>query len=337
VTSGTRACLLSTVTLLLVGCNPSVGAAPSVAHSSAVAGSGLPVGSARISGLQKPFGIAAEPGSIWATEYDLGNLVRIDPVTSRIVGRSHVGVHAAHVVAHGGFIWVTDDQGGSVISVDEKTGAISRDIPLRQNFDLRPSAIAAGGDSVWVTLAPGFEHGASAQIPPCQLVRIEISRKEVVATIPIRGVAAGVALGGGAVWVASLLEPASIYRIDPTTNRVVATIATGHPLSGALAFKAPDLWVANQDGYLTRIDSRTNQVIGNFEVGSPEWPALVADGQSIWISAPLDNVVARFDPGLGAVTSTTRAGTRPQGFAFLGKDMWVANYVDGTVTKLPIN
>ena len=156
-------------------------------------------------------------------------------------------------------------------------------------------------------MAPWFEHPAAAQIPPGQLVRIDTMSKSVVATIPIRGVATGVAAGGGGVWVASVLEPAAIYRIDPATNRVVATIATGHSPTGALAFEALDLWVANHDGYLTRIDSRTNQVVGNFEVGSPEWPALV------------------------------RAGTRPQEFALLGNNLWVANYLDGTAAKLPIN
>ena len=55
------------------------------------------------------------------------------------------------------------------------------------------------------------------------------------------------------------------------------------------------------------------------------------------MSAPLDNIVARFDPGTGTVTRTVRAGTRPQEFAFLGNDLWVTNYMDGTVAKLPIN
>lgn len=64
---------------------------------------------------------------------------------------------------------------------------------------------------------------------------------------------------------------------------------------------------------------------------------MVAQGQSVWISAPLDNIVARFDPAMGAVATTLRTGTRPQEFAFLGNDMWVANYVDGTIAKLPIN
>jgi len=308
VTAGGRTYLVCSLTLLLAGCSPTGGAAPSSAtQAGKAAGTAAPAGSTQVSDLHKPFGIAVEDGSVWTTEYERGNLVRIDPGTSRVVARRHIGVHAAHIVADGGFIWVSDDLLGSVISVDEKSGTISRDIPLRQNFDLRPSAIAAGGDSVWVTMAPGFEHPAAPQIPPGQLVRIDMMSKSVVATIPIRGVATGVAVGGGGVWVASVLEPAAIYRIDPATNRVVATIATGHSPTGALAFEALDLWVANQDGYLTRIDSRTNQVVGNFEVGSPEWPALV------------------------------RAGTRPQEFALLGNNLWVANYLDGTAAKLPIN
>lgn len=64
---------------------------------------------------------------------------------------------------------------------------------------------------------------------------------------------------------------------------------------------------------------------------------MLAVGKDLWISVPLDNLMARFDPATGAVTSTIRGGTRPQVFALLGTDMWVANYVDGTVARLPIN
>jgi DNA-binding beta-propeller fold protein YncE len=100
--------------------------------------------------------------------------------------------------------------------------------------------------------------------------------------------------------------------------------------------------VSNQDlfpfqGSRSQGINSTNQVVGNFEVGSPEWPALVAQGNAIWISAPLDNIVAKFDPGTGAIASTVRAGSRPQEFAFLGNNLWVANYLDGTVVKLSVN
>ena len=56
---------------------------------------------------------------------------------------------------------------------------------------------------------------------PSELLRIDTATSAVT-VIPIDGVASGVALGGGAVWVSSILvEPTSIFRIDPATNRVV--------------------------------------------------------------------------------------------------------------------
>jgi DNA-binding beta-propeller fold protein YncE len=173
--------------------------------------------------------------------------------------------------------------------------------------------------------------------PLGELVRIDTATN-ARSTILIDGVAAGVTVGGDAVWVTTVLpEPASIFRIDPATNRVVARVETGHPLTGPLAYAASGLWVANNDGSLTRIDSQTNKVLGNFEVGSPEWAAMRAVGKDLWISVPLDNILARFDTTTRAVASTVRAGSRPQMFALLGTDIWVASYVDGTVVKLPIN
>ena len=334
-----RAWLVVTATVLLVGCT-APGASPPRAQTSATTiagvGSALPAGSQRIVGLTQPFGVATEKGDAWVTEYQAGNLVRIDASSNRIIARVHVGPHASHVVIQGGIAWVVDDLGGTVIGVDTETGRVVKKIPLRADAALRPNAIASDAGSVWVTMGLSTEYPAYASAPPSELVGF-VPRSNELSTTSLSGVLAGVVVGGGAVWVASVLDPATIYRIDPATKRLVASIETGHPVSGAIVYLNPDLWVANRDGYLTRIDSRTNQVVGNFEVGSPEWPALVAEGNAIWISAPLDNIVARFDPGTGTVTRTVRAGTRPQEFAFLGNDLWVTNYMDGTVAKLPIN
>jgi streptogramin lyase len=208
---------------------------------------------------------------------------------------------------------------------------------MRPTPELRPFAVTASHGALWVVLAESTEYYANPKNRPSQLVRVDPASGEVLDTIPVPGNATGVAVGGGAVWVVSTLEPITIYRIDPTTKRVVARIDTGHTATGVLVYQEPYLWAANQDGYLTRIDSRTNAATV-FEVGSPEWPALVAQGNAIWISAPLDNIVARFDPATGAISRTVpTGGSRPQGFDFLGNDMWIANYVDGTVTKLPIS
>jgi sugar lactone lactonase YvrE len=338
VTARFPAGLLAAGTALLVGCT-SPGAGPTSAQPSATSATGgtseFPKGSSVIQGLKRPFGLAIETGAAWVTEYEAGNLVRIDTNANRITARVHVGPHASHVVIEAGFAWVVDDLGGALVAVDTRTNLVSKNVPMRPTPELRPIGLAAGKGSLWVVLASSVEGPPNPRNPPNQLVRVDPTGDQVLDTIPLPGNAAGVATGGGAVWVVSNLEPITIYRIDSTAKAITATLVTGHTPSGAMAYVDPYLWVANQDGDLTRIDSRTN-LTASFEVGSPEWPALVAEGNAIWISAPLDNILARFDPGTGTVTRTVRAGTRPQGFAFLGNNLWVANYLDGTVAKLPI-
>jgi DNA-binding beta-propeller fold protein YncE len=294
----------------------------------------MPAGSIVIQGLKQPLGVAAEGGAVWVTEYLAGNLVRIDTSTNRITDRIRVGPHASRPIIQNGFVWVLDDLGGAVIAVDARTKQLSTKItnwPGR----LRAVGLAAGDGSLWALL-PAQYFQDPAKTRPSHLVRVDPASGTVLADIPVPGNATGVAVGGGAVWVVSTVEPDTIYRIDPTTNRIAARIDTGDIPIGALVFQEPYLWAANQDGDLTRIDSRSNGAT-LFEIGSPEWPALVAEAGVIWISAPLDNIVARFDPATGTVTRTVHTGSRPQEFAFVGNDMWVANYNDGTVARIPIN
>jgi DNA-binding beta-propeller fold protein YncE len=325
---------------VFAGCTTSTPAAnaskPPLSGSVSAIGSGAVAGSARVVGLKQPFGVAAAEDSIWVTEYGAGNLVRIDPKTMRVIARTRVGSHASYVVVQSGVVWVVDDLGGNVIGVDTRTNLITKTIPLRPTANLRPSAIAAADGAIWVTL--GFENQATVTGPSWHglLVRILPTTTATPESLSLTGILYGLTVGGGAVWVASQLEPSTVYRIDPATRQVVATIPTGHPISSALAYLAPDLWVANQDGYLTQIDARTNRVVGNFEVGSPEWPALVASANAIWISAPLDNLVARFDPQTHEISTALHTGGRPQLFAFTAGAIWVANYVDGTLEKLPL-
>lgn len=338
-TGGRLRRLLPALTLILVACNPiGPGASPPGSPPSSSPAVGLGSGTAaltRVSGLKHPVAVAVGEGSLWVTEYEQGNLVRIDPATGRVVARVHVGPHASRVVVQEGFAWVLDDLASKIVPVDVVTNRVVKDILLGQSEDLRPTDLAGSAGSLWVTLASKFR---TVRMPITgELLRFDTATSTLTVA-PLGGVADGVAVGGGAVWVASsLLTQTSIFRIDPATSRTVAKVDTGHPMSGPLAYADSGLWVANNDGYLTQIDWRTNKVVGNFEVGSPQWAALVAQSQSIWISAPLDDLLARFDPGTGAVTRAIRTGGRPQGFAFLGNDIWVANYVDGTIVKLPIN
>ena len=73
-----------------------------------------------------------------------------------------------------------------------------------------------------------------------------------------------IAAGGGAVWTLNQGD-GSVSRIDPKTNKVVATIEVGVPGGGGeIAVGEGSLWVTAFQFPLSRIDPATNTVAQQF-------------------------------------------------------------------------
>jgi YVTN family beta-propeller protein len=126
----------------------------------------------------------------------------------------------------------------------------------------------------------------------------------VVATIPVQGGPSGVAVGDGAVWVATWgADRSRVVRIDPASNRVVASTAV--PLGqAALAVGAGAVWVASSsDNSVSRIDPATNRVVATVGVGRQPSGIAVAAG-SVWVASALDDTVSRIDPAGNRVAAT---------------------------------
>lgn len=86
--------------------------------------------------------------------------------------------------------------------------------------------------------------------------------------------------GYSAVWAST---PNSVVRIDPSTNRIAATIpVTGIGDSGNLAVGAGSVWVTHSDS-IARIDPTTNSVIANIDVGGPLLGAAASDS-TVWVT-----------------------------------------------------
>ncbi|MBA3364857.1 MAG: hypothetical protein H0U03_03600 [Actinobacteria bacterium] len=86
-------------------------------------------------------------------------------------------------------------------------------------------------------------------------------------------------------------------RIDPTTNRVVASLRTGE--SPAQAALAPDgtVWVPGKaSNTVSRIDPARNRVVDSFRAGPGALTAVRAFG-SMWVTSFAGNDVWRFRPG----------------------------------------
>jgi hypothetical protein len=90
----------------------------------------------------------------------------------------------------------------------------------------------------------------------------------LLASIPLP-MAGGVqiATGFGALWLR--LHDGSVARIDPVTNRLVATIGVGRGEFGDIATGEGSVWVTTFDeDKLTRIDPATNRIVAEVRVGT---------------------------------------------------------------------
>ncbi len=150
---------------------------------------------------------------------------------------------------------------------------------------------------------------------------------KVIASIPVPAVG-GIAVGGGAVWVANM-NPRTVTRIDPATNAVAATIALGEPdyLWGPtrLAFAHGSLWALDgKSNSVLRIDPQANRVEASIPLGSPTQVStgalgIVATSDAVWVAnrwgtteAP-DGSVIRIDPQSNRIVARLALGSNPDG------------------------
>lgn len=196
----------------------------------------------------------------------------------------------------------------------------------------------------------------------------------ISAAVPVGTDPAGLAYGGGALWVANRSD-GTVSRIDPATHTVIQTIEVG-TAPEALTVTAGDVWVANfADNTVSRINIAANKVVEIITVGTrpaaigsgpsgdvwvansgdntiqrinpltdkPDKPVEVGDGpdgiavdaDSVWVANGRDGTVSRIDPTTGQdMTSPIRAGSGPKGIAVSGNDVWVANQLSQDVTRI---
>ncbi|WP_443019827.1 Vgb family protein [Sphingomonas adhaesiva] len=195
--------------------------------------------------------------------------------------------------------------------------------------------LAVDGDAVWATNKGRVERwardGLKATVPmahPCgamafargtlwvadcdtrTLNRIDAAAGRVAASIPT-GVAApdgelNVVAGAGAIWIASDAAGA-VARVDPSTDKVVATIAVT-PGTSYLAFGFDAVWAVSLKGQtLQRIDPATDTVVATIPLGAR--PGFLAAGEgAVWVQEQGDGTVARIDPASNTVVGRVKVG-----------------------------
>ena len=185
----------------------------------------------------------------------------------------------------------------------------------------RPSGIAVGAGSVWVTNSA--EDTVSRIDPDTQ----------AVAPISVGSGPSGIAVGAGAVWVANS-SAGTVSRIDPRTNRVTPIRVLPGPTGVVVA--AGSVWVTNTLGAaVTRIDPQTGKVLDEVPVGAS--PTGIAYGAgSLWVTNQSDGTVTRLDPATLRKETPIKVGSGPVGIAVADGAVWVANNLDGTLSRIDV-
>jgi ABC-type transport system substrate-binding protein len=228
--------------------------------------SGDPLSVAALAGV--PTRLTSAFGSVWATSYDAGTLVRIDAKESTVIQTVPIGTGATGVAAASGDLWVADSLADEVERVDAGTDEVVQTIHVGSD----PTEVAAGAGSVWVANNAG---GTVSRIDPLT--------GAVVKVIPVGASPDGLAVGDGSVWVA-LGGASAVARLDPRSDAVAQTIRVGSGPS-AIAVGDPGVWVANTlDSTASLINPRSDTIVFTRAVpGAPD--ALAATGSSAWIAA----------------------------------------------------
>jgi DNA-binding SARP family transcriptional activator/ABC-type transport system substrate-binding protein len=268
-------------------------------------------------------------------EYRLGTVL-IDLSTGdqiESISLSRLPVSAYPVFADGHF-WVNNWSPFEYVEIDARTGAILRSInpPARDpNVDEEAGSItpfAVEGDVLWVTSAH-------------DLVKMdiglgrEVDRFRLDALGKGSGLAEGVAVGAGSVWVSRDVGQGQILRLDPLSGTPLHVWNDVAPHLN-LRFGDGSLWAADERG-LARIDAdinllqRVSGIQGN--CGRGVGGCVAAGGGSGWTSHINKGEVFKVDE-TGQIAATYPLGIGSGWMAFADGVLWVGNLDEGTVTGI---
>lgn len=151
------------------------------------------------------------------------------------------------------------------------------------------------------------------------------------ATIRIGETADWVAITADAVWVGST-GPYAVHKIDPNTNKRVATVRLrGEPCAG-LTTGFGSLWIplCGRTPVLAKVDLRSNELMGVLKVGPAAAEGGVAASQdSVWIVVDKNGSLARIDPNTGTVRQTVRVPAGSYNPFYSDGQIWVTR-ADGS-------
>jgi len=277
--------------------------------------------------VANPLQLAVGDGSLWVTTPR--GLIRVDPVSGRVVARIALPRIAGAVAVAGNKVWVATNpiitspnvaRRGRLFSIDARTNRIVGK-PIRLRL---PTGIAVAAGRLWIS---NGQHGKFGRV-----TYIDPRTRRILGSIATPGAPESVGSAAGSVWVGES-DSGRVVRINPRT----ATIA-GHPTETnggllTLATTRNAIWVADDyHGRLLAIDpangriSRLRPAPGIFSIS--------AAGADLWALFGRRREVVRLHPRTGLPSATPiHLGQRPDGLVATSTAVWVTT--PSSVIRVP--
>jgi DNA-binding beta-propeller fold protein YncE len=166
---------------------------------------------------------------------------------------------------------------------------------------------------------------------PDHLIRLDPLTLATEMRVEVPTGARDVAVGGGALWVASRGRQ-TVLRIDPATGDVMRGVGVGNePIK--IAFGADSLWSASEDDTVTRTPVGTGQKI---EISVPGKPAGIdVRGDDVWVTALATNQIYHIDARTNEVVGEPiRVCVNPGLLDVTRSTVWVACWGDAKLARV---
>jgi virginiamycin B lyase len=298
----------------------------------AAARADLPAGSTLVASLQvsTPRDVTSGFDSIWVSNGPTRTVSRIDPSTNTVLATIPVPDPASVLAVGERAVWVTSVPGNTVTRIDPSTNSATGTISLAP-AGLGPVGITVGYGYVWVANHDGQPTTSVAKIDPATLAVVDV--------IPVGSLSfAGpnwISAGAGSIWT-DVPNINAVVRIDPVTDRVVATIPD-KGVCGALAASDTAVWVAGGGGPgclpgITRIDPSTNTVTAMLNAGG-QTDALALGAGTLWYGTSISNFLGRVDTTANRVVGQLKIPGAAFGLSAAYGYVWATDRDDGVLLK----
>lgn len=259
-----------------------------------------------------------------------GAVVTLDSAGGSVLHRLAAGRTPSAIAVRNGVAWLVDADAQTVLRV---SGAHVDTFSTGST----PTDVAAGPDSIWVA---GGRPLAQAQfVGPVAtgIARIDAATGtgRGVTSLPLHAGAISnlvenhVAVHGDAVW--AITPNYAVVRIEAATGGITAR-SDAIP-AVAIAAGPAGVWVLGGNGTVAKLDERTARPVAHVQL-PPSSAGSIAVGQTAaWVTSP-DGFLWRITGGGRPMMGSTELPRGALDVVAGPRAVWVANPVDGTVTKI---